>query len=103
MLRNLLLLDTTDTTAVLDGMRNSSASIWCIYSRYGSDADEKTGEVEKYSVNTEERFKAYARFNAAASGHSAVMPRGMAVMNKMIRHSVIAVAVLAAKSPRLMR
>ena len=76
VLRNLLLLDTTDTTAVLDGMRNSAASIWCICSRYGSDANKKSGEVEKYTVNTEERFKAYARFNAAASGHSAVMPRG---------------------------
>ncbi|MGL5128596.1 MAG: hypothetical protein ACRC7D_10665 [Aeromonas popoffii] len=76
VMRSLLLLDTMDTTAVLDGMRSSNAAIWCIYSRYDSDAKEKSGDIEKYSVNTEERYKAYALFNSAASGHSAVMPRG---------------------------
>lgn len=80
MLRGLTLLDTTDTTAVLDGMRRSIAAISCMYARYGDNEaalrSERIRDVERYSINTKERFMAYARFNSAASGHSAVMPRG---------------------------
>jgi len=75
-LRQAILIDTADKNAVLDVMKKSSASVWCIYSQYDSDAGKKSNDVEKYSINTKARFKAYAAFNSAASGHSAVMPRG---------------------------
>ena len=75
-LREAILIDTADKNAVLDVMKKSAASVWCIYSQYDSDAGKKSNYVEKYSINTKARLKAYAAFNAAASGHSAVMPRG---------------------------
>ncbi|MFQ2235009.1 hypothetical protein ACK32R_04760 [Aeromonas dhakensis] len=78
-LRSLLLLDTTDTTAVVEGMRRSSASVACMYANYSEDEaarlHQRLQEAESYSVNTRERFMAYARFNSAASGHSIVLPK----------------------------
>lgn len=75
-LREAILIDTADKNAVLDVMKKSAASVWCIYSQYDSDADKKSHDVEKYSINTKARLKAYAAFNAAASGRSAAMPKG---------------------------
>ncbi|HDX8428298.1 TPA: hypothetical protein RQN23_002998 [Aeromonas veronii] len=80
LLRSLLLLDTTNTTVVLDGMRRTGASIACMYARYSEEEaalmHQRFREMESYSMNTRERTMAYARFNRAASGHSGVLPRG---------------------------
>lgn len=75
-IREAILIDTADKNAVLDVMKKSAASVWCIYSQYDSDAGKKSDDVEKYSINTKARLKAYAAFNAAASGRSSVMPKG---------------------------
>jgi hypothetical protein len=77
VLTKAMMVDVTNQTAVLEVARQIGLSTACSFSKYdGQTAAKKEAEIEKFTVNTKERFDAYMRFSKALSGHSWVLPRG---------------------------
>ncbi|MEX3983860.1 hypothetical protein AB4Y45_33285 [Paraburkholderia sp. EG287A] len=64
-----LTVDTTNQAAMLDVGQKIMKSSHCMFQQYGTtDAPKKSGDLEKFTVNTKARFDAYEKFNNAMSG-----------------------------------
>ncbi|MBK3780230.1 hypothetical protein G3A43_08165 [Paraburkholderia aspalathi] len=64
-----LTVDTTNQAALLDVGQKIMKSSHCMFQQYGTTvASQKSGDLEKFTVNTKTRFDAYDKFNTAMSG-----------------------------------
>ncbi|HEY5514548.1 MAG TPA: hypothetical protein VIK40_12975 [Geomonas sp.] len=74
---NAMLADTTNQNALVAATRKIANATACIHAKYDSTtASNKNSEMEKITVNTKGRFRAYEKFSAAISGTTFVLPEG---------------------------
>lgn len=77
VLSKAMTVDLTNQTALLDVSRQMGAAAACNHSKYDpATAIKKGAEMEKLTVNTKQRFDAYAKFSKALSGTTFVLPQG---------------------------
>lgn len=69
-----LTVDTLNPTAVSTAVTNSMNSIRCISAQYGDNGYKSAKTIEKYTINTKERFVVYMKFNQEMSGKVWPMP-----------------------------
>lgn len=75
-LRNALLIDLTDTNERTRVSKEIMNSVFCMGDRYpGPEVSDKIDDIEKFTINTKERFLAYDKYNASVNGTSTVAPR----------------------------
>ena len=76
-LQSSLVMTATDADTVAGQAQKMTAAVQCIYSRYPeATASAKVSDLEKYTVNTKERFLAYGRYNSAVSGNVTLSVEG---------------------------
>ena len=70
-----LIVDTTNTVALNAADTQLMNSMVCLFARYGAELASKKGTmVEKITVNTVNRFRAYEKFNAAVNETAVKIP-----------------------------
>ncbi len=76
-LNSIMTVDLANQTQVIEAANKNSAAVKCIYSVYDAEtAADKSSDIHKYTINTEERINASAKFDLAVSGNSFVLPQG---------------------------
>lgn len=72
-----LTVNTSDANAVATAAQKVTASAQCVHAQYPAEqASEKLNQIEKYTVNTKDRFIAYANFNSALNGNVGIIGEG---------------------------
>lgn len=68
--------DPNNKSGVADAGNAINASIACLFEEYPEKlASQRSREIEKYTINTKERFVAYSAFNSAVSGSAFYSPK----------------------------
>jgi len=74
---NAMTINISDQSALLAASKRIADASACTHTRYDSATSSmKNTEMEKLTVNTKIRFKAYEKFSAAISGTTFVLPEG---------------------------
>jgi len=64
-----LAINVSDQNALASGAQKITSGTQCVFSQYPEDtASDRVDDIEKYTVNTRERFLAYGQFNTALNG-----------------------------------
>jgi len=72
-----LAADPKNDTAMTEASAKLSNASSCLFSRYpGADANKRARDMEKFTINTKQRFDAYDAFNAASNGTTSLSPVG---------------------------
>ncbi len=77
VLTKAMMVDVKNQTALLGVSRELGAAAACNHAKYEpAIAIKKGAEMEKLTINTKQRFDAYAKFSKALSGTTFVLPQG---------------------------